>query len=154
MALTCWLCGCMWGGLKKGTVASACLSVCEKAVSQLPPWCQTLQFLSVNHWCLSSCYPSAGVQREWVWVSLCGGSLRGMLWVPEVFSTDPTPTGFTGRSCGELSSWHWNPGLGVYSEIFLRYPSGVFIYHLNVGSACSMSAPLLPVWMDVVSLIT
>ena len=75
MARACQLCG---GKFGKGTMASACLSVWEKAVLQLLSWCQTLQFLPVCYWCLSSCYSSAGAQREWVWASLCADSLRGM----------------------------------------------------------------------------
>ena len=67
---TCQLCGFVGWGLRKGTMASAHICACEK----LPPWCQTLQFLSVYHWCLSSYYPDTGAQREWVWVSPCVGS--------------------------------------------------------------------------------
>ena len=71
----------VWGGgFIKGTVSSPHLSVWEKAVHQLLPWCQTLQFFPICHWCLSICYPRAGVQREWVWVSPCVGSLRGTAW--------------------------------------------------------------------------
>ena len=33
MVPTCWLCGSVWGGLRKGTVASASTSVWEKADS-------------------------------------------------------------------------------------------------------------------------
>ena len=66
------------GGFRKGTVAH--LSVWEKTVPQLLPWWQTLQFFFVCHWCLSSCYPGAEAQREWVWVSLCVGFLRGTAW--------------------------------------------------------------------------
>ena len=47
---------------------------------QLLPWCQTLHYLPVCHWYLSNCYPSAGAQREWVWVSPCVDSLRGTAW--------------------------------------------------------------------------
>ena len=64
MVPTCQLCGSVGGGLRKRTMASAHLSVWEKAVPQFLPLCQTLQFLPVHHWCLSSCYPSAGAQRE------------------------------------------------------------------------------------------
>ena len=58
------LCASAWGGFRKGTMASAHLSVRKNAVPQLSPWCQTLQFLPVCHWCLSSFYPDAGVQRK------------------------------------------------------------------------------------------
>ena len=68
MARVCWLCG------------SSHLSVWDKTVPQLLPWCQKLCFLPVCHWCLSRCYPSAGAQREWIWVSSYVGSLRGTAW--------------------------------------------------------------------------
>ena len=70
MAPTCWLHGSMRGGFKKGTVASAHLSVWEKAIHQLLPWFQTLQFLPL-------CHPITEAQREWFWVSPCVGSFRG-----------------------------------------------------------------------------
>ena len=41
---------------------------------------QTLHLLPVCHWCHSNCYPRAEAQKEWVWVSLCVGSLRGTAW--------------------------------------------------------------------------
>ena len=65
---------------------------------------------------------------------------------------------FAARSCGDLPSRHWNPGLGVPGvglgllapKIFLMnfYPP-----YAGMEPACSVSVPLLPVWMDVVSLI-
>ena len=40
---------------------------------------------------------------------------------------------FEARSCGDLSSWHWNHGLGdvMWSRdsSVLRYPSRIFIHH-------------------------
>ena len=57
-------CQLLKGGLKKGTMASAHLSIWEKTVPKLPTWCQTLQFPPVCHWCLLNCYPGAGPQRE------------------------------------------------------------------------------------------
>ena len=80
MISPCRFCGSLGEGLRKGTVASSYLSVWEKAVPHLLPWCQIFQFLSVCHWCLLSCYPGAGAQREWVWVSPCVGSLGGTAW--------------------------------------------------------------------------
>ena len=60
MAPACQLYGSVEGWLRKGTMASAHLSVREKTVPQFLPWCQTLQFVPEFHWCLSSCYPDAG----------------------------------------------------------------------------------------------
>ena len=56
---------------------------------------------------------------------------------------------FAARSCGDLYSWHWNAGLGLLAEISLPY-----LYpHVEVGPAVPLLLTLLPVWMDVVSLI-
>ena len=56
-----------------------CLYVCL-GESWPPAPALTLQFLPVCHWCLSSYYPGAGVQRELVWVSPCVGFLKGTAW--------------------------------------------------------------------------
>ena len=80
MAFACLHWGSVEGEFRKGTVASVHLSVWKKAVPPLLPWCQTLHFVPVCHWCPSSCCPGAGAQKEWVWVSLCMGSLRGSAW--------------------------------------------------------------------------
>ena len=105
-------------------------------------------FLPVCHWCLPSCYPGTGAQREWVWISSCGGSLNS----PWVFSITQSLLVFAARSCGGLSSgtgalgsgswfgWGWDSSLP-------RYPSQIFYpTHMVVGPACSVSLPLLPVW--------
>ena len=61
---------------------------------------------------------------------------------------------FAARSCGDLSSWHWSPGLeeaqcGSWdSSLPSFYP-----LHVDFGPAHSISAPVLPVWIGVVSLI-
>ena len=122
------------------------------------PWCQTLQFLPVYHWCLSSFHPSAAAQKEWVWVgeTMCGLFKRNCLGALVVSSTDSIPAGFC--SCGVLSSWHWNPGLegphvglGLLAlEISLLnfYPP-----HVSVGPAFFTSVFLLQVSILVVSLI-
>ena len=77
------------------------------------PWCSTLQFLPIYHWCLSSCYPSAGAQKESIWVgdSVCGFFKRNCLGFQNVLSLIQSLLGFAARSCGDLPSWHWNPGL-------------------------------------------
>ena len=65
MAPTCWLCGSVGEGLRKGTMASACLSVWKKAFPQLPalmpdmsvPPCMRL----VSFKLLPQCWSSEGV---------------------------------------------------------------------------------------------
>ena len=47
-----------------------------------------------------------------------------------------SPLVFTARSGGDLSSWHWNPGLRgldwVWDSLLLRYPSQIFIHNTLV----------------------
>ena len=115
MAPACRLSGSMGGGFRKGIMASVCLSVCEKAVPQFSPWCQTLHFLPVCHWCLSSCYLGARAQREWVWASPCVGSLRGTAWNSCSFFHQLITTVFCIQKIWGLLFWAmelWNPGLG------------------------------------------
>ena len=107
----------------------------EKAVPQLSHWCQTLRFLPVYHWCLSSCYCSAGPQREWVWVTpVCGFFKRNCLRLQKFLPLTQSPLIFAARSCGDLSSWHWNLGLGFlvwgWDSLLLRYPSRMSIHHM------------------------
>ena len=55
--------------------------------------------------------------------SLCGPFKRNCLSLPQFQS----PLAFTARNYGDLSSWHWNPGLGYlewgWDPLLLRYPS-------------------------------
>ena len=121
-------------------------------------WCQTLQSLPIYHWCPSSSHPSAGAQREQIWVgeSVCGSPKRNCLGLQQPPPLTQFPLIFAARSCGDLSFWHRSPGLEgllwVWDSSPPIYPSQIFIY-LDVGPACSASAPLLPVWMDSVSSI-
>ena len=158
MTTACQLCGYVWGGFRKRTMASACLSIWDKAVPQLLSLCQTLHFLPVCHWCLWSCYPGSGAQSKRVWVNLCVGSSRRTAWdsrsffhqlnlhwclQPEVMGTYLPGTGILG----------WGPGMGL--GLLAPELSFLNFYPLcmDVGPAHSAFLPLLPVWMDVVSLI-
>ena len=123
------------------------------------PWCQTLQFLPAYHWCPSSCHPSAGSQREQVWVgeSVCGFPKRNCLGLQQ----PPPPTQsllvYAARSCGDLfifpalEPWAGGPGVGL-GLLAPKVSLWIFI-HVRVGTVLSASVPLLPVWMDVVSSI-
>ena len=61
---------------------------------------------------------------------------------------------FATKSFGDLSSWHWNPGLGdlgggetpCSKDVPLKILSTIH----GCGTNCSVYLPLLPVWMDVV----
>ena len=89
---------------------------------------------------------------------MCGFFKRNCLGLQKF----PPPTQsllvFAARSYGDLSSLHWNPGLeGPGIGLRLLAPKiplpDFYPPHMDVGPSCSMSACLLPVWMDVVSLI-
>ena len=98
------------------------------------PWCQTLQFLLVYHWCLSSCYPSTGTQRERVWVHecMCGFFKRNWLGLQKVLPLTQSLLVFLARSCGDLSSWHWKPGpwclVWDWDSLLPGFPSQIFIH--------------------------
>ena len=85
-------------------------------------------------------------------------SLRGTSWNTEVSSTDSVPAGFYSQTSWgliflALEPWAGGPGVGlgvITAEIALL---NFYLPHVDVGPAHSVSGPLLPVWMDVVSLI-
>ena len=88
---------------------------------------------------------------------LCLGSLRETACNFNFLALTKSPLVSADRSYGDLSSWHWNPGVGPWGgagsltpEISLQnfYP-----VHMGGGSAHFSSVPLLPVWMNVASLI-
>ena len=112
-------------------MASACLSVWEKTVPQLLPWCQTHQFLPVRHWCLSNCYPSAGTQSKWVWVNPCVDSFRG-----------------TAQDSSSLFYWlspYWflqSEGMGTYLP-----GTGTLGYGAWFGARASCSIDILPEYL-------
>ena len=77
-------------------------------------------------------------------MSLCGFPKRNWLGLQQPPPLIQSLLGFAARSCGNLSSWHWNPGLGdlvwVWDSSLPRYPSQIFI-HVDMGPARSMSPP-------------
>ena len=132
------------GRFSTGTTASACLYARHFSFSLYttgafqPP---------------TQCWSSEGVSLI---KSICGFYKRNSLRLQQFLPWTQSPLVFAAGSCRDLSSWHWNPGLGdlvwVWESLLMRYPSQIFI-HMGVGPAYSASAPLLPVWMDVVFLI-
>ena len=69
-----------------------------------------------------------------------------------LFSTSSPPLFFTARSYRDLSSWHWNPGLGVLmwggDPLTPEIPLPVFIYHTQVWDQPILHlCPLLAVSM-------
>ena len=97
--------------------------------------------------------PERVSQSRWVhvWVPQ-----EKLLRAPSASSTHSIPTGFCSQKLWgliflALESW---AGSLVYvlDSSLLRYPSWIFM-HAGVGPAHFASAPLLSVWMDVVSSI-
>ena len=80
-----------------------------------------------------------------------------LLGAPEVSSTDLIPFGFCSQNLWRLiflamQPWAGGPGMGLGlldPKISLL---SFYLPHVGEGQAHSMSAPLLPVWMDVVPL--
>ena len=74
---------------------------------------------------LLPCWSSEGVSPS---KSVCGPFKRNCLDSGSFFLPQPQSLlVFTARSYGDLSFWHWNPGLGVlvwgWDPLFLRYSS-------------------------------
>ena len=64
--------------------------------------------------------------------SVCGFFKRNCLGLQQFLPLTQSPLVFAARSCGDLSSWHWNPGLGGLMwgwDSLCRYPSQIFIHH-------------------------
>ena len=89
MPPACQLCG---RRFRKGTKASAHLDA-------------RYQFLPVCHWCLSSCYPTTGAQREWV----CAGDFVHVFFKKNCLELRPTL--FQLRACR-----------GVHTQGFSQLP--------------------------------
>ena len=125
----------------------------ESCPSQISPWCQTIQFLSICAWWILNCWPSAGAQSKWaLWEELPGTTGAFHLTQPQ------SSLVFTARNHGNISSWHWNPGLrgtvwnwdtSILTGDFCSQDISSYFYlpHVSVGPAHSTSLPLLPVLM-------
>ena len=100
--------------VEKRTLASASLSIWEKAVPQLSPGCQTRQCLTVYHWCLSICYPSARAHGEWVSKPMCGFFKRNCLGLWKFLPPTQSALVIVARSYGDLSSCTGTLGWGVW----------------------------------------
>ena len=105
---------------------------------------------------IPQCWSSEGVSlSKSVWEFY--KSSRNFLGLQKFLPLTQSPLVFVARSFGDLSSWHWNPGLrGPEGQRLLDPEIALLNFYLppvDVEPACSASLPLLPVWMDVVSLI-
>ena len=86
-----WLCVQGGGRLWKGTMAAVCSSVWEEAVPQLSPWFQTLQSLPICHCAFLAATLVPELKGSESELNLCGGSLKGTSWDPEVFPLTQSP---------------------------------------------------------------
>ena len=149
MAPSFHLCGYVRGGFRNGTVASARLSVWKRVFPQLLPWCQTPQFISVCHWCLSSCCPSAGAPNEWVWLSLCVGCLKRTAWDSRSSSTDSIRADLCSQKLWRIiflalepwAGWH-GVGLGLLVPK-ISLPNFVWTYRYRTSLFCISVPPTI-----------
>ena len=96
------------GGFRKGTMASACLSAREKAVPS--------SYLDARHFS-SSLYATGAFQVATLMLELRGsksmyGFFKRNFLRLKFLPPTQSPLLFAARSCGDLSPWHWNTGLG------------------------------------------
>ena len=159
MAPTCQLCGSVGGVFKKGTMATAHLSVWERAappaLTLMPDTSVSLCMPLVPCKLLSLCWSSEGVSlskfRDGFFKKNCLGLQN---YLP---STQP-PLVIAAQKFGGLiflALEPWDGELVGWNSLLPRYsPLNFYPPPMDVGSAHSVSPPLLPVWMDVVSLIS
>ena len=100
-------------------------------------------------------YSSEGVRLS---KSVCGFFKRNCLRLQQFLPPIQFLLVFIASNCGDLPSSHWNPVLGGLSVVMgllatVIYLPNFYPPHMNEGPACSPPVPLLPVWIDMVSLI-
>ena len=70
---------------------------------------------------------------------MCRFFKRNCLGLQKCLPLTQSPRVYAARSCGDLSSWHWNPGLGDlvwgWDSLLLKYPSWIFIHHTWGGTS-------------------
>ena len=93
-----------------------------------------------------------------------GSFKRRCLRILQLLPLSLPPLAFTARNYGDLSSWHWNPGLGFLvwgwnplllrnSFRFLSTAQGCGATCFTCAGLCISPSPLLPIRMNVTSLI-
>ena len=103
---------------------------------------------------LPECWSSEGENLNKL---MCGFFKKNYLELQKFLPPTQCPLGFATRRYGNLSSYHWHLGQGPCLGLGLLTPEisllSFYPTHVDVGPAFSISLPLLPVWMNVVSLI-
>ena len=157
MAPICQLCGSGGGGFRKGQWPLPAFLSGRK----LSPNSLSMPDTSVPlhlPWCLSTFYPSAGAYREWVWVSSCVGSSSRTAWNSRSYFHWLNPYWFlqpeaVGTYLPGTGTLGWRPGAGLVLLTPKISLLNFYLPHVGVGPVHSVSPPLSPMWMDVVSLI-
>ena len=107
---------------------------------------QSLQPLPICSWWPSSCCPGVESQSRWVAyvLSLCGSFKLSFSKIWQFLALPQPPLLFTARSCGDSSSWHWNPQLCSlawgWDRLLPRYPSRFLSTTRECGTAGAHSA--------------
>ena len=123
--LVLWLCEGRVQKRSNGLCPLFCLGEsCSPALVLMPdtsfPSCMSLVPFKPLPWCWSS----EGVRLS---KSIFESLERNCLGIQQFLPLTQTPMVFAARSCADLSSWHWNPGIGGlawgWNSLFLRYPS-------------------------------
>ena len=158
-ALACQLCGSVWRRVQKrnsGFCLPFCLEEsCLPAFVWITDTSAPLLMPLVPFKLLLQCWSSERVNLS---KSMCGFFKGNCLGLQNFLLLTQSPLVFAARSYGDLSSWHWNHGLGrAGMGLGLLAPGisllNIYPPHMNVGPAHLTSLHHLPVWMDVVSLI-
>ena len=109
MAPACWLCGSVGGGFKKGTMNGLCPPFCPPALTLMPYASASPSMPLVPLKLLFCCWSSEGVSMN---KFLHGFFKRNCLGLEKFLPPTQSLLVFAARSCGDLPSWYWNPGLG------------------------------------------
>ena len=133
MATTCWLCGCLGGGFRKGAwLLPAFLS--ERKLS--PSSCLDAKHFS-SFLYATGAFQAAILVLELRRVSLskciCGFFNGNCLGLQKFLSLTQSLLGFAAISYGDSSSWHWSPEQGLlvwgWDSSLSRYLFQICIHH-------------------------
>ena len=153
MAPVCWLCGSLVL-LGEGSEKGLCPPFCVPFIALMPDTSVSpcMPLLPFNLLC--QCWSSQGLNLS---KSVCGSFKRNCLGLKKFLPPTQSLLGFAARSYGDLLPGTGTLGWCLSMELRLLTPEislpNFYPSHLNAGTACSTSSLLLPVWMDVVSLI-
>ena len=85
---------------------------------------------------LPRCWRSEGVSLS---KSVCGFFQKNCLRLQKSLPLTQSPLFFAARSFGDLSSWHWNPGLGAWCEDGTPHSQDIPLNPLSTTCGCGTS---------------